>query len=74
MPSIKLWELGPTRSARCRWTLVEAGLEYESLGNSPETIGSEALRKVHPLGKLPAAVIDGRPPGYASVGAPCQRT
>ena len=61
MPSIKLFELGPTRSARCRWTLQEAGLEYESIGNAPDIIGSEALRKVHPLGKLPAAVIDGRP-------------
>ncbi len=61
MPSIKLFELGPTRSARCRWTLQEAGLEYESIGNAPDIIGSEELRKVHPLGKLPAAVIDGRP-------------
>ncbi|MCZ6658958.1 MAG: glutathione S-transferase family protein [Gammaproteobacteria bacterium] len=61
MPSIKLFELGPTRSARCRWTLQEAGLEYESIGNAPDIIGSEELRKVHPLGKLPAAIIDGRP-------------
>ena len=60
-PSIKLFELGPTRSARCRWTLLEAGLEYESIGNRPGIIGSEELRKVHPLGKLPAAIIDGRP-------------
>ena len=60
-PSIKLFELGPTRSARCRWTLLEAGLEYESIGNRPDIIGSEELRKVHPLGKLPAAFIDGRP-------------
>jgi glutathione S-transferase len=60
-PTIKLFELGPTRSARCRWTLLEAGLEYESLGNRPDIIGSEELRKVHPLGKLPAAIIDGRP-------------
>ena len=60
-PSIKLFELGPTRSARCRWTLLEAGLEYESIGNRPDIIGSAELRKVHPLGKLPAAIIDGRP-------------
>jgi len=60
-PSIKLFELGPTRSARCRWTLLEAGLEYESIGNRPDIIGSEELRKVHPLGKLPAAIIDGKP-------------
>ena len=61
MPSIKLYELGPTRSARCRWTLQEAGLPYESIGNAPDIIGSAELRKIHPLGKLPAAVIDGRP-------------
>jgi glutathione S-transferase len=60
-PSIKLFELGPTRSARCRWTLLEAGLEYESIGNVPDIIGSEELREVHPLGKLPAAIIDGKP-------------
>jgi glutathione S-transferase len=61
MPDIKLFELGPTRSARCRWTLLEAGLEYESIGNNADILGSEALREVHPLGKLPAAIIDGRP-------------
>ena len=61
MPSIKLYELDPTRSARCRWTLLEAGLEYESIGNTPDIIGSEALKKIHPLGKLPAAIIDGKP-------------
>ena len=61
MPSITLYELGPTRSARCRWALLEAGLEYESIGNTPDIIGSEALKKIHPLGKLPAAIIDGKP-------------
>jgi len=60
-PGIRLFELGPTRSARVRWTLLEAGLEYESIGNHPDIIGSEQLRKVHPLGKLPAAIIDGKP-------------
>ena len=61
MPSIRLFELGPTRSARVRWTLLEAGLEYESIGNRVDIIGSEELRNVHPLGKLPAAIIDGKP-------------
>ncbi len=61
MPTIRLYEHAPTRSARCRWTLGEAGLEYESLGNAGEIIGSAAVRTVHPLGKVPAAVIDGRP-------------
>ena len=61
MPRIQLYELGPTRSARCHWALLEAGLDYESVGNTPETIGSDALKKIHPLGKLPAAIIDGKP-------------
>jgi glutathione S-transferase len=60
-PDIQLFELGPTRSARVRWTLLEAGLEYESIGNRPDIIGSEQLRRVHPLAKLPAAIIDGKP-------------
>ncbi len=50
MPHIQLYELGPTRSARCRWTLLEAGLAYESIGNAPAIIGSEELKRVHPLG------------------------
>ncbi len=61
MPEIKLYEFSPTRSARCSWTLLEAGLEYESVHGGPELIGSEALKQVHPLGKLPAALIDGKP-------------
>jgi glutathione S-transferase len=61
MPSITLFELGPTRSARVRWMLLEAGLAYESVGNRVEIIGSEELRHIHPLGKLPAALIDGKP-------------
>ena len=57
--SITLYELGPTRSARCRWALLEAELPFESRGNEPAIIGSDELRKIHPLGKLPAALIDG---------------
>ena len=61
MPDIKLFELAPTRSARCRWTLLEAGLKYESIGNDIGVLESQALRDVHPLGKLPAAIINGKP-------------
>ncbi len=61
MHDIKLYELGPTRSARCRWTLLEADLEFESLGNDPKIIGSDDLKNIHPLGKLPAAIINGKP-------------
>lgn len=61
MTKITLYEFGPTRSARCRWTLLEAGLDYESVGGGPEVLGSDALAAVHPLRKIPAALIDGRP-------------
>ncbi|MBM3548113.1 MAG: glutathione S-transferase family protein [Alphaproteobacteria bacterium] len=61
MPSVTLFELKPTRSARVRWALQEAGLPFESVGNSIEVFKSEALRRVHPLGKLPAVLIDGKP-------------
>jgi glutathione S-transferase len=61
LPDIRLFELGPTRSARVRWMLLEAGLEFESVGNAIEVFSSAELWNVHPLGKLPAATIDGRP-------------
>ncbi len=61
MATIKLFEFEPTRSARPRWALLEAGIEYESVGNSREVFGNPDLRRVHPLGKIPAAVIDGKP-------------
>lgn len=61
MPQIELYELAPTRSARVRWVLNEAQLTYTSLGNQVETIGSDAVKQIHPLGKLPAARIDGKP-------------
>ena len=61
MHEITLFEFWPTRSARCVWTLKEAGLPYELKGGSAEVIGSDELRTVHPLGKLPAAIIDGHP-------------
>lgn len=61
VPQIELYELAPTRSARVRWTLLEAGLSYTSRGNEVGIIGSEELRQVHPLGKLPAARINGKP-------------
>lgn len=59
--TIQLFEFGPTRSIRCRWILQEAGLPFESIDRGPEAIGSPELTAVHPLGKLPAAIIDGEP-------------
>jgi glutathione S-transferase len=61
MPEIKLFELGPTRSARARWALLEAGLPFESIGNDVSIIGSNELKAVHPLGKLPALLLDNKP-------------
>ena len=61
MVDITLFELGPTRSARVRWTLLEAGLDFESIQQGVDIFKSEALRRVHPLGKLPAAIINGQP-------------
>ncbi len=60
-PTIKLFELAPTRSARARWALLEAELEFESEGSSVDVFKSDALLDVHPLGKLPAVIIDGQP-------------
>ena len=56
---ITLYEVGPTRSKRCRWTLKELGLDFESV-TGPDLIGSERLRAVHPLAAVPAVEIDGK--------------
>jgi glutathione S-transferase len=61
LPQISLFELGPTRSSRARWALLEAELGFTSLGNTKDVFRSEALRRVHPLAKLPAMLIDGKP-------------
>ncbi|MEM7184825.1 MAG: glutathione S-transferase family protein [Spirochaetota bacterium] len=61
MAHIQLFELSPTRSDRARWALLEADLDYESIGKKVEIIGSQELLAVHPLGKLPAVLIDGKP-------------
>ncbi|WP_021032874.1 glutathione S-transferase family protein [Pseudoalteromonas rubra] len=59
--SIKLFELGPTRSARVRWALLEAGLTFESVQNGVDIFKSTELLNIHPLGKLPAVLINGQP-------------
>ena len=58
--NITLYEFTPSRSVRCRWTLLELDVDYESISRR-DLFGSDELKKIHPLGKLPAAVIDGRP-------------
>ena len=56
---VTIYGVGGNRSARCRWTLEEAGVEYTSVGRG-ELSGPDELRQFHPLAKVPAAVIDGR--------------
>jgi glutathione S-transferase len=59
--SVTLYELPPTRSARVRWTLLELGIPFESVtGEAPEFFRSPELRAVHPMGKVPALIDDGR--------------
>jgi glutathione S-transferase len=58
--TIELYEFGPTRSARVRWTLLELDIPFES-HEGRHLIGSDELKKVHPLGKLPVLIDAGRP-------------
>lgn len=57
---MQLYEYGPSRSVRARWTLLETGTEFESI-DARQMIGTEEYRKIHPQAKLPALVVDGRP-------------
>ena len=56
---VTLYGTGANRSARCTWTLDEAGVEYVHIDRR-ELAGADELRRFHPLAKIPAAVIDGR--------------
>ncbi len=56
---VVLYGAGANRSARCRWTLQEAGVEYVRI-DQRELAGADERRRFHPLAKIPAAVIDGR--------------
>jgi glutathione S-transferase len=57
---ITLYEYGPSRSKQVRWALLECGLEFESI-DGLEILHSEELKKVNPMGKVPAVVINGEP-------------
>lgn len=61
MNKISLYEYEPTRSARPRWALLEADIAYESIGNGPDVFGHPELEEIHPLRKVPAAIINGKP-------------
>lgn len=58
-PKLMLYGFGPTRSARCRWTLLELGLPFEERDDRA-LVGSDELRALHPQAKLPALSVDGR--------------
>jgi glutathione S-transferase len=57
---MKLYEFGPTRSIRVRWTLQELGVQFESI--PVNLIAGEHRRreflKINPAGKLPV-LVDG---------------
>ena len=57
---VTLFGTGTNRSARCQWTLQEAGIDYAAIDRRDMT-SLEEMRRYHPLAKIPAAVIDGRP-------------
>ena len=57
---MKLYEFGPTRSIRVRWTLQELGVEFESIPIN--LLAGEHLQpkflKINPAGKIPVLVDD----------------
>lgn len=57
---ITLYEYGPSRSKQARWTLLECGLEFKSVSGI-EILHSDELKKVNPMGKVPAVLINGEP-------------
>ncbi|MDH4019744.1 MAG: glutathione S-transferase family protein [Xanthomonadales bacterium] len=59
-PDITLYEYGPSRSKQARWALLECELEFKAVGGL-NILHSEELKKVNPMGKVPAMLIDGKP-------------
>ena len=57
---ITLYEYGPSRSKQARWALLECGLEFKAVGDL-SILHSEELKKVNPMGKVPAMLINGEP-------------
>ncbi len=57
---ITLYEYGPSRSKQARWALLECDLEFKVIGGL-EILHSEELKKVNPMGKVPAILINGEP-------------
>ena len=59
-PDITLYEYGPSRSKQARWALLECELEFKAVGGL-NILHSGELKKVNPMGKVPAMLIDGKP-------------
>jgi len=57
---ITLYEYGPSRSKQARWALLECDLEFKVIGGL-EILHSDELKKVNPMGKVPAILINGEP-------------
>jgi glutathione S-transferase len=57
---ITLYEYPPSRSKQARWALQELGLEFKAI-SGVEIIQSDELKKVNPMGKVPAVLINGEP-------------
>ena len=57
---ITLYEYGQSRSKQVRWMLAELELEFKSIGGL-EILHSDELKKVNPMGKVPAVLINGEP-------------
>jgi len=59
-PEITLYEIKQSRSNQVRWTLLELGLEFQSIGGHG-ILHSNELKRVNPMGKVPAVLINGEP-------------
>lgn len=57
---ITLYEYPPSRSKQARWALNECGLEFKAI-TGLEILHSDELKKVNPMGKVPAVEINGEP-------------
>ena len=57
---ITLYEYSSSRSKQVHWILLELELKFRSVSGL-EILHSEELIAVHPLGKVPAIVINGEP-------------
>ena len=57
---IILYEYGPSRSKQVRWALLELGLEFDAVSGI-ELLHSDELKKINPMGKVPAVLINGEP-------------